>query len=44
MVAPASSPNTPTYDIAAEDYIRMDQLDSIADIWMSNIQALIKLR
>ena len=33
-----------SHDIVAADYIRIDQLDSAAEIWMSDILALIKLR
>ena len=28
----------------APDFIRMDQLDSAAEVWFSNILALIKLK
>ncbi len=36
--------NFVTANTDAPDFTRMDQLDRAADIWFSNIMALIKLR
>ena len=41
VIAPAFTPNI---QADVPDFIRMDQLDRTADIWYSNIMALIKLR
>lgn len=34
----------PTWEIAFREDTRMDELDSAAEKWMSNILAVIKLR
>ena len=39
-----STTNIVTANTNAPDFIRIDQLDSAAEIWFSNILALIKLR
>ena len=33
-----------TKNTAAEDHIRIDQLDRATEMWMSNMLAVIKLR
>ncbi len=39
-----STANIVTAQADAPDFTRMDQLGNAADIWFSNIMALIKLR
>ena len=39
-----STTNIVSANTDAPDFIRMDQLDSAADIWSNNMLALIKLR
>ena len=39
-----STTNIVIANTGAPDFIRMDQLDNAAEIWYSNILALIKLR
>ena len=39
-----STTDTGTVNTDAPDFIRMDQIDSAAEIWYSNMLALIKLK